>query len=74
MMMGLLTAYVAVGSWLKDRRLLFYLGDVYRSYQARVPGYPLVGFGPLGRVHRAGEPGASAPGGSVQSLHASSGR
>ena len=50
MMMVLLTAYIAVGSWLKDRRLVFYLGDVYRNYQARVPGYPLVGFGPLARV------------------------
>ncbi len=49
-MMGLLTVYVAVGSWLKDRRLAFYLGDAYRTYQERVPGYPLVGFGPLGRV------------------------
>jgi hypothetical protein len=50
LMMVLLTAYVAVGSGLKDRRLAFYLGDVYRKYEARVPGYPLVGFGPLGRV------------------------
>ena len=49
-MMGLLTVYVAVGSWFKDRRLIFYLGDAYRGYQERVPGYPLVGFGPLGRV------------------------
>ena len=51
LMMLILTVYVAVGSWLKDQRLLFYLKDTYRSYQARVPGYPLVGFGPLGRVH-----------------------
>jgi len=47
---GLLTAYIFLGSYLKDRRLLFYLGDVYRDYQARVPGYPVVGIGPLGRV------------------------
>jgi methanethiol S-methyltransferase len=46
----LLTAYIFLGSYLKDRRLLFYLGDVYREYQARVPGYPVVGLGPLGRV------------------------
>jgi hypothetical protein len=26
------------------------MGDSYRDYQARVPGYPGVGFGPLGRV------------------------
>jgi hypothetical protein len=24
-------------------------GDAYRDYQARVPGYPVIGFGPLGR-------------------------
>jgi protein-S-isoprenylcysteine O-methyltransferase Ste14 len=53
MMMGMLTVYVAIGSFLKDRRLVFYLGDLYRDYQARVPGYPLVGFGPLGKVGRA---------------------
>ena len=53
LLIGLLTVYIAVGSWLKDRRLLFYMGDAYRRYQARVPGYPLVGFGPLGRVREA---------------------
>ena len=55
LLMGLLTVYVAVGSWLKDRRLLFYLGERYRSYQARVPGYPLVRWGPLGRVKRGAD-------------------
>jgi hypothetical protein len=50
---GLLTAYIFLGSYLKDQRLLLYLGDVYREYQARVPGYPVVGFGPLGRVKTA---------------------
>jgi protein-S-isoprenylcysteine O-methyltransferase Ste14 len=55
LMMALLTVYVAVGSCLKDQRLLFYLGDRYRSYQARVPGYPVVGFGALGRIHWRGE-------------------
>ncbi|HLN30194.1 MAG TPA: hypothetical protein VK395_20795 [Gemmataceae bacterium] len=44
------TLYIFVGSYLKDRRLLFYLGDVYRRYQARVPGYPLFFWGPLARV------------------------
>ncbi len=43
------TGYILLGSYLKDRRLLFYLGDTYREYQARVPGYPLA-LGPLGRV------------------------
>jgi protein-S-isoprenylcysteine O-methyltransferase Ste14 len=47
---GLLTVYLFLGSYLKDRRLVFYLGDVYRRYQARVPGYPFFTFGPLGRV------------------------
>lgn len=51
---GLLTAYIFLGSYLKDRRLLFYLGDVYREYQAHVPGYPVVGLGPLGRVQMPG--------------------
>jgi len=46
---GVFTIYILIGSYLKDRRLLFYLGDTYREYQARVPGYPLA-FGPLGRV------------------------
>ena len=61
LMMGLLTVYVAVGSWLKDRRLIFYLGDAYRSYQERVPGYPLVGFGPLGRVASGGRQRTAQP-------------
>jgi protein-S-isoprenylcysteine O-methyltransferase Ste14 len=45
----LFTGYIFLGSYFKDRRLLYYVGDTYRAYQARVPGYPL-GFGPLGRV------------------------
>jgi protein-S-isoprenylcysteine O-methyltransferase Ste14 len=47
------TAYIFLGSYLKDRRLSFYLGDVYRQYQARVPGYPFIPFGPLGRLSQA---------------------
>lgn len=46
---GIWTAYVFVGSWLKDRRLTFYLGDVYREYASRVAGYPGILFGPLGK-------------------------
>lgn len=42
------SVYILVGSWLKDRRLEHYLGDSYREYESRVPGYPLVRFGPLG--------------------------
>ncbi len=44
------TVYVFAGSYLKDRRLLFDLGDTYRRYMARVPGYPFFLFGPLARV------------------------
>ncbi len=43
------TIYIFVGSYLKDERLAYYLGESYRAYQTRVPGYPLIGFGPLGR-------------------------
>lgn len=48
-----LTIYIAVGSWLKDRRLTLYLGDEYRAYMAEVPGFPLMRFGPLGVVKAA---------------------
>jgi protein-S-isoprenylcysteine O-methyltransferase Ste14 len=44
------TAYVMVGSILKDRRLVHFVGEPYREYQARVPGYPLIPAGPLGKV------------------------
>jgi len=37
---GIWTTYIFVGSYLKDRRLVNYLGDDYRRYQAAVPGYP----------------------------------
>jgi protein-S-isoprenylcysteine O-methyltransferase Ste14 len=50
---ALWTLYVFAGSYLKDRRLEMYLGDVYREYQARVPGYPFLWFGSLGRVKAA---------------------
>ncbi|MGE0761064.1 MAG: isoprenylcysteine carboxylmethyltransferase family protein [Pirellulaceae bacterium] len=45
------TIYIFVGSYFKDERLAYYLGDTYRQYQQRVPGYPLLNFGPLGRLH-----------------------
>jgi len=44
------TGYVFVGSHLKDRRLVYYSGDSYRDYQSRVPGYPGMLVGPLGKV------------------------
>jgi hypothetical protein len=58
---GLLTAYILLGSYLKDRRLVFYLGDTYRRYQAEVPGYPLPGLGPLGRVPLSRERSGAVP-------------
>lgn len=36
---GLWTAYIFVGSSLKDARLAHYLGDSYRQYEARIPGF-----------------------------------
>ncbi len=39
------TVYIFCGSWLKDQRLIHYLGDRYLRYQAEVPGYPGVFFG-----------------------------
>lgn len=46
------TVYVFIGSVLKDRRLCYYLGDAYREYASRVPGYPGMLFGPLGKWRR----------------------
>jgi len=46
---GLWTVYIFVGSILKDRRLKFYLGLEYVRYASRVPGYPGLRRGPLGK-------------------------
>ncbi len=43
------TAYIFLGSCLKDRRLEYYLGDTYRHYASQVAGYPGITFGPLGK-------------------------
>ncbi len=43
------TFYIYLGSYLKDRRLEFYMGDEYRQYAKSVVGFPLIGFGPWGR-------------------------
>ena len=45
---GLWTVYIFLGSYLKDERLAFFLGNRYRDYQQRVPGYPFLYRGPLG--------------------------
>ena len=42
--------YIVVGSIIKDARMLHFIGDTYREYQSRIPGYPGISFGPLGRV------------------------
>jgi protein-S-isoprenylcysteine O-methyltransferase Ste14 len=44
------TVYIFYGSYLKDRRLLHYLGDRYRYYQSQVPGYPGIPYGPMARI------------------------
>lgn len=51
------TIYIFIGSYLKDERLAYYLQESYRAYQRRVPGYPLMPFGPLARAR---SPGAAA--------------
>ncbi|MCA9136845.1 MAG: hypothetical protein KDB00_08800 [Planctomycetales bacterium] len=43
------TAYIFYGSFLKDRRLEHFIGKPYKAYSRKVPGYPLVPFGPLAR-------------------------
>ena len=49
MLTGIWTAYIFIGSVLKDERLAFYMGNTYRAYQEQVPGYPFFWFGPLAR-------------------------
>jgi hypothetical protein len=53
---GIWSVYIFVGSHLKDRRLTYYIGDMYLGYQAQVPGYPLMPLGPLARVPKASTP------------------
>ena len=43
------TAYIFVGSYLKDERLAYYAGESYRRYQTEVYGYPGIPVGPLGK-------------------------
>ena len=47
------TVYIFAGSYAKDLRLEYFLGEMYRAYETRVPGYPLIGIGPWGRRHLA---------------------
>jgi protein-S-isoprenylcysteine O-methyltransferase Ste14 len=47
---GIWTVYIFVGSYLKDRRLTYYLGNQYREYQSEVAGFPGMLIGPLARL------------------------
>jgi methanethiol S-methyltransferase len=49
---GIWTAYIYLGSYAKDRRMLLFVGVTYRDYASRVPGLPIIGFGPLLRMKR----------------------
>ena len=51
------TAYIFIGSVLKDLRLKKYIGEPYIAYARRVPGYPFLGEGILGKW--AADPSAS---------------
>jgi protein-S-isoprenylcysteine O-methyltransferase Ste14 len=44
------SAYIFIGSCLKDRRLVYYMGERYRDYQRHVPAYPFIPYGPLGKL------------------------
>lgn len=46
---GIWSMYIFVGSCFKDQRLAYYLGEVYWEYASRVPGYPGMLVGPLGK-------------------------
>lgn len=45
------TAYIFTGSWLKDRRLTYYLGRSYQDYAAKVPAYVSIPFRGLFAKH-----------------------
>jgi hypothetical protein len=65
---GIWSLYIAAGSCLKDARLVFYLGDTYRNYQARVPGFIGIPIGPWARVPMA-EPGPMATQAGNRAVH-----
>ncbi len=47
---GIWTAYIYLGSYAKDQRMLRFVGAQYRDYASRIPGLPIIGFGPLLRI------------------------
>ncbi len=58
------TAYIFYGSFLKDRRLEHFIGEPYKQYASRVPGFPLVPRGPLSRRDDSGGAAGTSVGGS----------
>ena len=50
---GIWTGYIYLGSYFKDKRLLRFIGEEYSEYATRVPGLPIIGFGPLLKMRRA---------------------
>lgn len=46
---GIWTAYILVGSYFKDERMARFVGESYRDYQRRVPGFPFIAAGANGR-------------------------
>ncbi len=46
------TGYIFYGSFLKDRRLERFIGEPYKDYESKIPGFPLIPFGPLARRAR----------------------
>lgn len=44
------TTYIYLGSYAKDQRMLRFVGAQYREYASRIPGLPIIGFGPLLRI------------------------
>jgi len=47
---GFWTIYIVFGGFLKDMRMAYYFGDIYRDYQEQVSGFPLMPFGPLAKL------------------------
>jgi protein-S-isoprenylcysteine O-methyltransferase Ste14 len=39
LLVAIWTVYIFLGSYLKDLRLIHYVGDAYREYRAGVPAY-----------------------------------
>lgn len=44
------SGYIFLGSYLKDERMAHFLGEAYRDYQQRVPGFSLLLFSSLARL------------------------